>query len=153
MKIFFAGIIQGSSLNKDIHSQDYRSRIKSLLLDTYPDIEIFDPFENHRNSVDYDNKTAEVTFHKHLEEIEKSDLLLAFLPEASMGTAIEIWAAYSRRIPVLTISPMTTNWVIRLFADKNFETIEAFGRFIQENDLRNLKFARRKEPGNIKEST
>lgn len=135
MKIFFGGIIQGSLQGKSIYSQDYREKLKTILKNKYPDIEIFDPFENHNNSIDYNDDQAKETFYMHLDEIKSADLFLAYLPQASMGTAIEMWQANHHRIPIITISPMTTNWVIRLFAQKNFETVDGFEKFIQEDDL------------------
>ncbi len=152
MKIFFGGIIQGSSQGRDIFSQDYRDKIKKVLREKYPDIVIFDPFESHNDSIDYNDDQAKKTFFKHLEIIKLSDLMLAYLPKASMGTAIEIWQAYHDRIPVLTISPMTTNWIIRLFSGKNFETVEAFEKFVHRNDLNMLFSSEKKQTGIIEES-
>jgi len=113
---------------------------------------VFDPFENHNNSVDYSDDQARDTFFNHLEMIKSSDLMIAYLPKASMGTAIEIWQAYHDQVPVLTISPMTTNWIIRLFSEKNFETAEDFERFIRKNDLIKLFSPERKQAGIIEES-
>jgi len=152
MKIFFGGIIQGSNQGREIFSQDYREKIKTILKEKYPDIMVFDPFENHNNSVDYSDDQARDTFFNHLEMIKSSDLMIAYLPKASMGTAIEIWQAYHDQVPVLTISPMTTNWIIRLFSEKNFETAEDFERFIRKNDLIKLFSPERKQAGIIEES-
>ena len=152
MKIFFGGIIQGSRQGQDIHSQNYRDRVKSLIDRRYPDIEIFDPVENHRDSVEYTDEQAHATFFDHLKIIETCDLMIAYLPLASMGTAIEMNRAYERNIPILSISPMTTNWVIRLLAKKNFETVEAFEKFIAENDIRNLVNGRKRKTDDVQET-
>jgi hypothetical protein len=41
------------------------------------------------------------------------DVLLAFLPSASMGTAIEMWEAFQHGAAVFSISPMTHNWAVK----------------------------------------
>jgi hypothetical protein len=61
--------------------------------------------------------------------------MIAYLPQASLGTAIEMNRAYERNIPIISISPMTTNWVIRLLTERNFETVDAFEKFITDNDI------------------
>ena len=135
MKVFLAGIIQGSLEGSDMHAQDYREKLKKILHDRLPDLTLFDPCEHHPNSIDYDNEKARATFLHHLEIIEESDLVIAYLPSASMGTAIEMWRAYEFRVPIISISPLTTNWTIRLLSDRNFETIDDFQAFISENDI------------------
>jgi len=152
MKIFFGGIIQGSRQGQDIHSQNYRDRVKNLIGLRYPDIEIFDPVENHQDSVEYTDEQAHATFFKHLKIIDSCDLMIAYLPMASMGTAIEMNRAYEQNIPILSVSPMVTNWVIRLLAENNFETIEAFEKFISENDIRNLFNSQKRKSDDIQET-
>ena len=152
MKIFFGGIIQGSGQGQDIHSQNYRDRVKSLIGSRYPDIEIFDPVENHKDSVEYTDEQAHATFFNHLKIIDNCDLMIAYLPLASMGTAIEMNRAYDRNIPILSISPMATNWVIRLLAHNNFETIEAFEKYISENDIRDLFNSRKRKADDVQET-
>lgn len=138
MKIFFAGIIQGSNAGSDIFTQDYREQIKSILKKRYPNVEVFDPFEKHKYSVNYNDERARQTFFRHLDELKSADLMIAYLPQASLGTAIEMWEAYQNKIPVISISPMTSNWIIRFLVDRNFSTIKSFERFVIENDLQKL---------------
>jgi hypothetical protein len=138
MKIFFAGIIQGSHLGMDIHAQNYRETIKEIVRAQYPESELFDPFEGHEGSIHYNDEEARKTFFKHLGEVYTSDLMIAYLPQASLGTSIEIWEAYNHGVPVISISPMTTNWIIRFLPKRNFETIERFKQFIDENDIGKL---------------
>jgi hypothetical protein len=138
MKIFFGGIIQGSKMGQDIHAQEYRRQIKDIVKNKHGNVELFDPFEGHEGSINYSDDKARAIFFKHLEEVRTSDLLIAYLPEASLGTAIEIWEAYKNGIPILSISPLTTNWIIRFIPKRNFETIERFRQFIHENDIERL---------------
>ena len=44
-------------------------------------------------------------FFRHNRMCREIDVLLAFVPEASMGTAIEMWEAYQHGAAVITISP------------------------------------------------
>lgn len=152
MKVFFGGIIQGSCQGSNITSQDYREKIKTVLNDKYPDFEIIDPFASHNNSIEYDDDQANETFFNYLNVVDTSDLMIAFLPQASMGTAIEMYRAYHCKVPVITISPMSTNWVIRLFSIKNFETIESFAKFVNNDNLMKLLSESRKASEKIEES-
>ncbi len=142
MKIFFGGIIQGSNRGSDIHAQHYRFEIKDFIRRHYPKAEIFDPFEGHESSVGYDDSRARETFFTHLEFVRKADLLIAYLPQASLGTAIEMWEAYRHGVPILSISPMTTNWIIRLLPVRNFETAADFESFIIAGGINEIRHTR-----------
>ena len=135
-KIFLSGVIQGSSRDNSIHSQEYRSRIKNILRQAYPDAEICDPFDGHENSVDYDDEMGKRTFFNHLEKVRGSDLLVAYLPHASLGTAVEIWESHRNNIPVWTISPMRTNWVIRFCSERLFDDIESLAEFLRSENVK-----------------
>ncbi len=65
-------------------------------------------------------------------------MLLAFVPEASMGTAIEMWQAYTAGRTVITISPLELNWTVRFLSHEIYATVEAF-----EDALSCGAFARR----------
>lgn len=136
-RIFLSGVIQGSSRDKGIHSQEYRLKLKNLLRQHFPQARICDPFDGHENSVEYDEETGRKTFYGHLDQVRASDLLIAYLPHASLGTAIEIWESHKNKIPVWTISPMSTNWVIRFCSDKVFDSIESFGEYLEGVQSRN----------------
>ena len=65
-------------------------------------------------------------FFNYCEIAGKVDLLIAYIPEASMGTAIEIWVAYKAGIPILTISRLKSNWVVKLLSTRVYENINDF---------------------------
>ena len=130
-KIFLAGVIQGSIKGDSINSQDYREKIIEAINNVHPEVEIFDPFNGHENSIDYDDEKGKETFFGALEVLKSCDLLIAFLPQASLGTAIELWEAYKAGIPVWVISNMKTNWVIRFCAEKIFSDIDSFREYLQ----------------------
>jgi hypothetical protein len=132
-KIFIAGVIQGSAKDNTIHSQGYRAELAAILKKAFPESLIFDPFEGHEYSIDYDDEKGRETFMRHLNEARESDLIVAYLPHASLGTAIEIWESHGKGIPVWIISPMKTNWVVRFFSDKIFETIESFTEYLESS--------------------
>ena len=90
MKFFLAGIMQGSHQGLALHAQDYRARLKALLAQYFPTAEIYDPLADHTNSLDYDEEQGRRVFLHHVQLCGEVDVVLAFLPEASMGTAIEM---------------------------------------------------------------
>jgi hypothetical protein len=47
----------------------------------------------------------------------ETDLLIAFVPEATMGTAIEMWEAARHGRVVVTISPLDLNWAVQFCSD------------------------------------
>jgi hypothetical protein len=130
MRVFIAGVMQASSTRKGIVDQRYRSEIRSTLLARWPDLDVVDPFELHPNSVEYQDVEARATLFRLLQLACNSDLLIAYAPVASMGTALEMYAAYQQNVPVLTISPMTENWVVRALSKRIFPDLVSFSEFV-----------------------
>ncbi len=128
---FLAGIIQGSKAGIAIHDQAYRQRLTAAIEWYEPDAEVFCPFDGHHDSVNYDDARARQVFQENLERARQADMLIAYLPEASMGTAIEIWERARLGKPVWVISPLATNWIVRLFAEKRFDSLEDFERYLE----------------------
>ncbi|MCK5733209.1 MAG: hypothetical protein KAI38_03425, partial [Candidatus Latescibacteria bacterium] len=60
---------------------------------------------------------------------------VAFLPEASMGTAIEMWEAFQRGRVVLAVSPLRENWVVKFLADAVLDSLEGLETFITSGEL------------------
>ncbi|MFA5863293.1 MAG: hypothetical protein WC975_01245 [Phycisphaerae bacterium] len=136
--IFIAGIIQGSCRGKDIFDQNYRRRLTILLRKALPKSNVFCPVEEHPQSVDYASVKARDVFFDLMNRAAKSDILVAFLPQASLGTAIELWQAHQAKKIIFTISPMTENWVIKFLTNKNFLTLEDFEKFVTSGAFRNF---------------
>jgi hypothetical protein len=145
MRIFLAGIIQGSLEQAVIHRQDYRSRIKAILRECWPDCEVYCPIENHPNSLSYSEDRAREVFEGHVAMAADSDMLLAYVPEASMGTAVEMWASYRRGVPIVTISPLGENWVVKLLSMRVVSSLEEFESLARSGELREIVEARRSE--------
>lgn len=137
-RIFLAGIIQGSLPGIAVHSQTYRDRLKSILAATLPDAEVFCPVEGHPNSPSYTQEQAREVFFHHIGVAARADLVIAFCPEASMGTAIEMYEAYRNGVPVVCISPMETNWSVRLLSERVLPDLAAFEEFARDGGLARL---------------
>ena len=126
MKIFLAGIMQGSHLGALLHNQNYREQLKSLLESHLPNAQVYDPLADHTDSLDYDDDRGRAVFMKHNCMCGEVDLLIAFVPEASMGTAIEMWEAHRAGKKVVTISPLSHNWAVRFLSDVVYDDMDAF---------------------------
>lgn len=126
MKVFLAGIMQGSLTEKGLHDQDYRQLLRQALGRAFPDAEIYDPLAEHRNSLDYPAMTGRDVFFHHNRMCREVDMLVAYLPQASMGTAIEMWEAHQHGAAVISISPMRHNWAVKFLSHAIFPDVPAF---------------------------
>lgn len=130
-----AGIIQGSRQDTTIHAQDYRARIVGLLRSAFPDHEVYCPMENYPGSLDFTEERARRTFFGLMDRAARADVLVAYLPEASMGTAVEMWQAHRGGRIVVTISPMAANWVVRFLSTVVVPDVAAFERLVRSGEL------------------
>jgi hypothetical protein len=138
MKIFLAGIMQGSHRHLGLHDQDYRALLRRLLAAHLPDAEIYDPLADHRDSVNYDEATGREVFYRHNRMCREVDLVVAFVPEASMGTAIEMWEAYQHGRAVIAISPLEANWAVRYCSHVVYHDLPAFERALAGGEVRTI---------------
>jgi hypothetical protein len=135
MKVFIAGIMQGSRLDREIDNQAYRTHIANAILAQYPEAEIADPNNLHPEGVGYDDHQARTTLLDMAYLAAECDLLVAYAPRASMGTAIEMWQAFQAGAPILTISPMAENWVIKHLSHAVFADLEGFQSWLAAGGL------------------
>jgi hypothetical protein len=138
MKVFLAGIIQGSKVEAAIHSQDWRGPIIDALRTHLPEADIYCHFDAHPNSITYGPEQIQTTFDDGVQRSRDCDLLIAYVPSASMGTAIEMYEAYRSGATVLTISPMAANWVIRLYSHRIFPDTPSLATFLADGGLETL---------------
>ena len=124
MRIFLAGIMQGSHLGTVLHNQDYRGRIKDLLEQHLPGAEVYDPLADHRNSLNYDDELGRSVFFHHNRLCREVDVVLAFVPEASMGTAIEMWEAWQHGRAVIAVSPLKHNWAVKFLSHQIYADLD-----------------------------
>lgn len=126
MRIFLAGIMQGSHLELRMHDQHYRQRLKRLLERHLPQADVYDPLADHQSSLQYDDQTARRVFLHHVDLCREVDVVIAFIPEASMGTAIEMWEARRAGQVVISISPLQHSWVVKFLSHHVYATLEDF---------------------------
>ena len=138
MNIYIAGIMQGSTKSHGIQEQDYRKLIRDAVKINHPAAEIYDPFLRFPDSVEYDDRRAKQVLFELAAEAGTSDVVIAFLPKASMGTALEITRAYDNGKTIISISPMKKNWFINAFSAKIFPTLDDFCIWISQNHLEEL---------------
>ncbi len=135
MRVFIAGIMQGSRLDKDVVSQSYRTTIAQAIRARIPDVEIIDPWSLHPQSPSYDDTQGKQVFLGFNQAAATADVLVAYVPEASMGTAIEIWQAFQAGARVYTISPMADNWVIKFLSNRVLPTLQDFNQFVSSGEF------------------
>ncbi len=138
MKVFIAGIMQGSRLDRYIDDQDYRPVIVRAVKAQFPGAVILDPNDLHPGGVDYDDEMGKATLLEMNELAAQADLLVAYAPQASMGTAIEMWQAFRAGIPVVTISPMAANWVVKFLSSAVLPDLPAFEAWVAGGGLARL---------------
>ena len=136
MKIFIAGVMQGNRNDNKIYSQNYRKEIADILSPIIPDLDIVDPDITDPDRLNYTNEQAAEMFFRYSFMAGTVDLLVSYIPEASMGSAVEMWEAWKNKIPVITISPLKLNWVVKLLSAKVYPTIEDFKKACEEGELK-----------------
>ena len=125
-RIFVAGVMQGSHREAVLHGQEYRRELVELLERHFPAAEVYDPLAGHRQSLGYDERRGREVFFAHNAMCSQADLLVAYLPTASMGTAIEMWEAFRHGALVVAISPMVHNWAVKFLSQLRYPDIEGF---------------------------
>jgi hypothetical protein len=135
VRLFIGGIMQGSKREMAVHDQDYRARIAAIVRRHHPHVEIVDPAQLHPDSVTYGREQAVETFLDSLDHAAATDVLVAYLPAASMGTALEVWRAYEAGKPVFVISPMVNNWMLWATATRIFPDLETFSCYVAAGNL------------------
>jgi hypothetical protein len=134
-RFFLAGIMQGSHVGAVLHNQDYRGRIKQLLTEHIPGADVYDPMADHGASLEYDDAKAREVFWHHNRLCREVDVVLAFLPAASLGTAIEMLEAYEHGRIVVTVSPMQHNWAVRFLSHLLYGDLEEFEQAVTSGEF------------------
>jgi len=136
MRFFLAGIMQGSRHDTELHQQGYRARLAELLSTHLPEADVYDPLAGHSESVAYNDEDGRRVFYGHNRLCREVDVVIAFVPEASMGTAIEMWEAHEHGCgAVLTISPLAHNWAVRFCSHAIYPDLEAFEDAVRSGDV------------------
>ena len=106
----------------------------------FQESEVYDPLSGNETSLEYDDETARATFVGHNQMCREVDVVVAYVPEASMGTAIEIWEAHSHGKVVISISPLDRNWVIRLCSHYVCPDLAAFEAALDSQQIQQTIF-------------
>ncbi len=136
MHIFIAGVMQGSRLDDQIDEQDYRLQIVDALRRHLPEARITDPWVSDPESVTYDRDLARTTFLRNTALAGEADLLIAYLPHASMGTAIELWTAFHSQAYIVAVTPLQHNWVVQITANEVLPDLPSLLQYIESGRLR-----------------
>ncbi len=148
LRIFFSGIMQATRSDGLIEDQHYRVRLREAFQRCLPDANIVDPWTENPDSINYGEAQARQTFLSMVRKAKDVDLLVAYIPTASMGSAMEMWQAFENNVYVITISPMIHHWAIRFSSHEIFPDLDAFlellenGRFTEEYVPKILTHAR-----------
>jgi nucleoside 2-deoxyribosyltransferase len=138
MRVFLAGIMQGSNAHNGVHAQDYRATLAGLLRAHVPGVEIFDPWAAYPDSPSYPDEQVKTVLVANVAEAAACDLVIAYLPQASMGTALEMWEAWRAGVPVVAITPLAANWVVRTCAVRRFDTLDDFEAAVRQGEIAGL---------------
>lgn len=134
-RVFIGGVMQGSLRENTIQTQDYRRIIGDCLRANLSAVEVIDPFELHPNSIAYEVDEARHTLITLAQTAGLADAVVVFVPEASMGTALEMWEAYRGGKPIYAISPLVHNWVIKCLSTQVFASLAEFCEFVTIGDF------------------
>jgi len=130
--------MQGSIKGKGIQRQGYRQIISDAIKNRHPNAEIYDPFSVFPDSVEYDDQRSRQVLFLMADEAASADIVIAYLPEASMGTALEMIRAYDNGKSIICISSMEKNWFIRAVSAKIFPSLDDFCAWINQTHLPEL---------------
>ena len=142
MDVFLAGIIQGSKIEAEIHDQDWRGPIKAAIAKSLPAANVYCHYGRHPQSITYELPDIRETLADGNRRAAACDLLVAYIPSASMGTAIEMYEAARAGATVVAITPMDANWIVRAYADRILPDIDSFERFAASGELQRLTEAK-----------
>ncbi|VAW43073.1 hypothetical protein MNBD_CHLOROFLEXI01-4856 [hydrothermal vent metagenome] len=138
LKVFIAGVMQSNRQDALIDDQNYRLKIAATLQRHIPNVQIIDPWAENPNSVNYSDEQARHTFLSMTAKASSADLLIAYLPRPSMGTAMEMWQAHQANVTIIAVTPFVHHWAIRFTANQILPDLDALfalmanGRFLQE---------------------
>ncbi|MEZ4591638.1 MAG: MoaD/ThiS family protein [Chloroflexota bacterium] len=138
LRVFIAGVMQANRQDTLMESQDYRLMLSEALRRHIPDVQLIDPWAENPGSLDYDEDQARHTFVTMTNKASEADLLIAYLPLPSMGTAMEMWQAFQNNTYIIAITPFVHHWAIRFTANDVLPDMESLlgwledGRFQQQ---------------------
>ena len=149
---FLSGVMGGSGgggaslAGIAVESQDYRAQMRDAVLAADSNANIIDPAvvvadlapRIHAPGTPEaawwaEDEAVRSAFGACVELAARSDVVISYLPTASMGSAVELHAARAAHRLVLVVAPgkMSGNWVVRAYADHVFEDVDALRAWLQ----------------------
>ncbi|MFF1816195.1 hypothetical protein ACFVWG_02805 [Kribbella sp. NPDC058245] len=138
MRVFLAGVIQGGRTDDGIHSQDYRRQLTALITAAVPGATIIDPHTENLGRLDWQREQQSEMFLRYARAAAHCDVLIAWLPEPSMGTAIEMYEAYQAGVPVIAITALTGTWAIFSLATVCVPDLAGFADLVASGEFTRL---------------
>jgi hypothetical protein len=135
MRVFISGVMQGSINGKGVEDQNYRRQITDILYAWRPDVEVMDPWAIWPDAVHYEMEKAKATLFEETALAAQADALVAYLPVASMGSALEMWSAHQAGVPVYVITDLRHNWTVQALSTRTFHSLEEFAAFVLADGL------------------
>ena len=149
---FLSGVMGGSGggtsklVGVAVESQDYRARIRDTILAADPSATVVDPADvvaararalHPTSAIDWASDAAvSAMFGECVDLAARCDVVVSYLPMASMGSAVELHAARAAGRLVLVVAPgekMRSNWVIRSYADCVFDDTDALRHWLSQH--------------------
>lgn len=135
MHFFIAGVMQGARTDKYIEAQDYRLALTRTIKKNFPEARITDPWALNPGSVDFEETRARETFHTMTALAGEADLLIAYLPTVSMGTAMEMWEAHKSGTYIIAVTPHLYHWAIRFTADEIYPDLDTVLQLLENGHV------------------
>jgi hypothetical protein len=135
MHIFIAGVMQGARLDDQIDEQNYRLAIVRSIEENIPEAQVTDPWALNPHSVRYDEDRARETFLTMTTRAGEADILIAYLPIVSMGTAMEMWEAFRSGTYIIAVTPHIHHWAIRFTANEILPDLDTLFGMIENGHL------------------
>ena len=150
---FLSGVMGGSGggasteLGIAMEDQDYRGRIRHAILAADSAATIVDPLDmgKERAAQLYPHGTPEQEmwaddfdvrdmFRDVVAAAASADVVVSYLPTASMGSAVELHAAHAAGRVVLCVAPgsMRGNWVVRAYSARVFDDIPSLAEYLTQ---------------------
>ena len=149
---FLSGVMQGKNASGSgvagTVSQDYRKEMRDVIIAADPGAKIVEPWDlvgaivselypvaTPQHELFQDDEHVKKAFGTCIKAAAGADVVVSYLPEASMGSAVEIYAAMEAGKRILVVAPgsMAGNWVVRSYADNIFASMDELGAWLRSN--------------------
>ena len=146
---FLSGVMQGKKADGDgiagTVPQDYRQQMRAAIVAADASATVVEPWDlvaalcqelypegTPQADMFCDNAHVKRAFSMVVDAAAAADVVVSYLPEASMGSAVEIHTAHAAGKTILVVAPgtMAQNWVVRSYAERTFASIEELGTWL-----------------------